>query len=86
METYRLIKEAEYIRLFFQSHRQHSKVTGGGTWNKFDLFLRDVLSKTYDSETERATAVKKALQNFLLYQEKVSPHSYDRIRPGQTLP
>ena len=51
-----------------------------------DLFLRGVLAKTYDSETERATAVKKALQDVLLYQQKVSPQSYDRIRPGQTLP
>ena len=86
METYRLVKEGEYIRLFSNPTVNIQKLPEEERGTNFDLFLRDVLAKTYDSETERATAVKKALQDFLLYQQKVSPHSYDRIRPGQTLP
>ena len=86
METYRLVKEGEYIRLFSNPTVNIQKLPEEERGTNFDLFLGDVLAKTYDSETERSTAVAKALQDFLLYQQKVIPHSYDRIRPGQTLP
>ena len=39
----------------------------------FDLFLGDVLAKTFDSETERSAAVKKALQDFFIVSAKGDP-------------
>ena len=85
MDVYRLIKESEYTRLFSDPGVSTGKLLEEGRGKNFDQLLGEVLAKTYSSETERATAVQRALQDFILYQRKTNPASYDHIRSGQTL-
>ena len=82
METYRLIKETEYLRLFSKPDINFAKLPELARGTNFDIIMNDVINDKYSDEFEKAAAVQRAMQNYITFQHKVKPSSYDRIAPG----
>jgi len=82
METYRLVKETEYLRLFSKPDINFAKLPELARETNFDIIMNDVMNDKYSDEFEKAAAVQRAMQNYITFQHKVKPSSYDRIAPG----
>ena len=85
MEKYRLIREGEYLKLFSDKKANVDKQTEKERGKDLDSRMNALFGKEFESEEAKARAIQTEMQNYIAFQKKVKPDSFDRIIPGQDL-
>ena len=85
MEKYRLIREGEYLKLFSDKKANVDKQTEKERGKDLDSRMNALFGKEFESEEAKARAIQTEMQNYIAFQKKIKPDSFDRIIPGQDL-
>ena len=77
MERYRLIKEAEYLKMFSEEESNVDKQTEEQRGKDLDARMNALLDKNFDSEEAKARAIQAEMQNFIAFKKKAKIDSDD---------